>query len=201
MTRKPWSEIEPIAVLRDPVWGRQPGETAKAFAAWAIYRDLPVFERSIKRATEKMGRRNTAVLEDWNKKYRWQTRKEAWDLHCEDIAIAAQEKAVVEMHERWAHMAFEGLRKVTQRLTGDDDEGITAIDPSKLSAQDVARLSEVFVKIEGLARGDATERIDNQHRPVEIKLAFDSEPRYRPDTEGVALPVDESDYLELPPAA
>lgn len=202
MSRKPWSEIEAIPLLREPVWMRQPKETAKAFSAFEIFRNLDPFERSIRRTTELMGRRNQAVLQDWSKQFRWQERKSAWDLHCEDLRARAQEKAVVEMGERHAHIAVETLKKVLQRITGDDVAGVTAIDASKLSAQDLARLLEVGVKIENLARGTSTERVDNQNRPVEIRLAFDAEPRYRPgfDVDVSALPADDGPR-ELPPAA
>lgn len=200
--RTPWKDIQPIERLVDPVWSRQPGETAKAFRAWQTYRDLDLYERSIKKAAAALGRRNTSVLEDWARRFRWQDRRAAWDLHVEDLAVRAQEHAVIEMNERHAHIAVETLKKVLQRVTGDDAEGVTAIDASKLSAQDLARLLEVGVKIENLARGTSTERVDNQNRPVEIRLAFDAEPRYRPgfDVEVSALPADD-EPRELPPAA
>jgi hypothetical protein len=55
----------------------------------------------------------------------------------------------------------EGLRKVLQRITGDDEIGVRGIDASKLTPQDCARLTEVLSKLERLSRGAESERVEN----------------------------------------
>lgn len=69
-------------------WERQPQESAKAFAAFRISRDLPPWERSLRRAAEKIVRRSKRarslngtlrLLERWSSRCGWVERAVAWD--------------------------------------------------------------------------------------------------------------------------
>jgi hypothetical protein len=132
------------------------------------------------RVAKQMGR-YTGTLADWSRKWCWNTRIEAWDAHMEERKIRAPERAVEKMNEEHAFLAMTGLKKVLQRFTGDDVEGVTAIDPSKLSAQDLARLTEVLSKLERLARGSETERVANdvQHQMPKAGVRSDTGLRTR----------------------
>jgi hypothetical protein len=195
-----WNLIQPIAGLSDPVWSRQKDESSKAYRAFAIYRDLDVLERSYEKASTLYGCRRLQFSE-WAKKYRWAERIDQWDLHCERLAVAAQESEIVEMNKRHAGVAVEMLKKVLQRLVGDDVENVQAINASHLTANDCARLGEVAVKLERLARGSETERIglDAAHAPIHIKLAFDAQPNIIGDNP--AMREGMIDYKQLPPPA
>ncbi|HYY02640.1 MAG TPA: hypothetical protein VE736_02035 [Gaiellaceae bacterium] len=125
-----------------------------------------------------------------SKRWRWAERVDLWDSHCEEIAIRAQEEAVRKMNAEHATIAFEGLRLVMQRLVGDDAAGVTAIDPNRLSARDIAALAPVLAKMERLARGAETERVENAGRPIEIKFAFDPTPKIIGDVPGPSDPRD-----------
>lgn len=203
--RQNWRDIEPVETLHEPLWGRQPGESPQAYQAFERYREQDPTARSIQRAigTYPSG---TTKRSDWTKRWRWRERIEAYDRHMEDLAIRAQEKAIIDMRQRHAALAFAGLEKVMQRLNGDDDAGVTAINASLLSPQDLARLTEVMSKLEILARGAETERIDNTNQPVEIRLSFNATPHIRDVSQAFTLSeddvVEEADELpELPPAA
>jgi hypothetical protein len=160
----------PVETLRGPVWKRQPKETAIAFSAFQHFRNLDASERSIARTARDL-KKNPTMLEDRARRWRWLERVDQWDAHLEELAIKSQEDAVVEMNERHAGLALVGLRKVLQRLSGDDVEGVQGIDASRLSAQDCSRLVEVLSKLERLARGAESERIENTGAPVVIRLA------------------------------
>jgi hypothetical protein len=68
------------------------------------------------------------------------------------------------MANRHARIGMQGLNTVIRRLIGT--ETVEAIDPNTLSAQDIARLADVFVKIERLSRGESTEQqvVTGPHR-------------------------------------
>jgi hypothetical protein len=183
----------PIRALTEPLWERQTGETVKAYRAFEVYRDTDLMKRSFA-ATAREIERNISQVKDWSRRWRWTDRTDAFDREMSTRSLAKQIREIEEMNERHARIAVTMLNKIAQRLVGDDVNGIAAIDLNRLSAQDLARLSEVAVKIERLGRGAETERDVNQNRPIEIRLAFDAQPRY-PDIEGALLPRP----AELPP--
>ena len=47
-------------------WERQPGETAKAYAAFLLYRDLSAIDRSVAAARERQERDRKGTLRQWN---------------------------------------------------------------------------------------------------------------------------------------
>lgn len=190
-------KVTPITSLVDPVWMRQPGETPKAFRAFELYRGTDLMDRSLAQTARDLNR-GISLVKDWSKKYRWTDRVNAYEKKCSADALEAQIRAVQEMADRHARIGMTMLNKVAQRLVGDDINGVMAIDLNRLSAQDLARLSEVAVKIERLGRGADTERDTSQNKPIEVRLAFDAEPRYPADIEGVVLPIYPA---ELPPAS
>lgn len=66
-----------LAQDRDP-WERQPGESGPAYAAFIVYRDLGPLQRSIKKASETIGKaRNNCSR--WARAWRWTERAELWD--------------------------------------------------------------------------------------------------------------------------
>lgn len=177
--------------LTRPVWERLPGETPKAYAAFEEYRDMAKMQRSQREVAVRLGKHYTQVR-DWAGKFHWNRRIEAWDAHAEQLRIATQEQAIVEMADRHARSGMALLTKAMQRLVGDPTADIEAIDPSSLSAADVARLAEVGTKIERLARGADEQKDDSKPIEMKVKVAFDVEPVYPagtlPSRDGVAPP-------------
>lgn len=65
-------------------WDIQPGETAKAYEAFAVYRDAGA-SRSLADTGRKLGK-NLTTLGEWSSKNGWVERARAWDEHV--IALA-----------------------------------------------------------------------------------------------------------------
>jgi hypothetical protein len=188
----------PVETLRGPeVWKRQPGESKIAYSSFAHYRDLPQSERSIARTSRDL-KKNPTMLEDRARRWRWLERVDQFDAHMEELALKSQEDAVVEMNQRHAKLGLEGLKLVLQRITGDDELGIRAIDASKLTAQDCSRLAEVMSKLERLSRGAESERVENTGQPVRILLGFDATPNIVSPEQAIGY-VDPGQPRELPP--
>jgi len=75
-------------------------------------------------------------------------------------ARAAQIEAVRDMNTRHINLARAMLGIIAQRLQ--------SIDPGELSPTEVARWADTCTKLERLARGEATERVDVFQRVREL---------------------------------
>lgn len=134
-------------------WERQEGETARAFEAFAVYRDMGV-ERSIRKVAQKLGKSSTQIGE-WSSKYDWVERVRAWDVEQDRISRLEHIKAIKAMRNRHAGMAKAMIVKAGRALNRiPDDE----IKPS-----DISRMIEVASKLERISRGDVGEVIEERN--------------------------------------
>lgn len=138
------------------VWEQQPGESAKAFAAFAVYRDMQS-ERSV-RAVARNLNKSVTQMGEWSAKHHWVSRAVAHDLHQDRIRREAADKAVRQMGERHAAIAGAGLAKVTAR--------IQQLNPDDIPAGQLGSMARHLVDVERRARG-VNDRI-------EVALALDS---------------------------
>jgi len=136
-------------------WERQPGEPARAYGAFCIYRDLPPQERSLLAVARKLGyvrvtggRRPSVPgrIQEWSTRWRWVERAGAWDDEQDRLAREAQVRAIQEMRERHAREAVALQRKALERLK--------SMDPEDLSAKDVLWYIVEAAKLERLSRGE-----------------------------------------------
>jgi hypothetical protein len=105
------------------IWERLDTETATAFSAFVVYRDLAPHERSISRvASEIAGRRTDGKgagaglrrrLEGWSSRHRWSERCRAWDGLLDERRQAAMLDAAVEAGERQVLEARVHLRAMS----------------------------------------------------------------------------------------
>lgn len=123
-------------------------ETEQAFEAFEGYLAMPPGRRSLRKACALAGR-SPALYGDWSRTHRWVDRCEAYDRHMYLIAQASRERSVREMGTRHARLARNILSKAAV--------GLRNIDPSELSAGELAKLVEVAVKVERLSRGEASQ--------------------------------------------
>ena len=147
-------------------WERQPGEPARAYAAFTIYRDLPPAERSIRAVAERLGghrsekgRRSTRPLERWSTRWRWVERAAAFDAELDRRRREAMLKEARETQERHLRMARAMLTIVARRLQ--------QIDPAELTPKDAARWVQVAAELERLALEQPTAVLEHRGTPAE----------------------------------
>jgi hypothetical protein len=96
-------------------WDRLDGESAKAHAAFVVYRDLGV-QRSLQKAWERYTNGNTKAMPGyfgrWSSENAWVERAEAWDI--EQQAIADEAATAV-----FDEMIREGRKEVIRRGVED----------------------------------------------------------------------------------
>lgn len=125
-------------------WERMKGESAKAYAAFSVYRDLGPMRR-IPEVARQLAKHDS-LLRRWSAKWRWQERCFAYDLHTDREHRRQIEEARLKMPEREAMIANKALSVAAQRLL--------SMDVEKLSPMALARLFEVAVRVETTARAE-----------------------------------------------
>jgi hypothetical protein len=147
---------------------------------FTVYRDLGPLERSQQEVARRVGR-SRAFIQRLSVRWQWVFRAEQWDAHQERLRQETLRKEQEEMLRRHAAAATLALQKVILRLRGGRDRvmtpggqlqevPVTALHPEEMSAGDLARLADVAVRIERLARGLPTE-----HAEVSGKVYHDAD--------------------------
>lgn len=80
-------------VSEPQAWERQEGETSKAWAAFAVYRDLGK-NRTLMTTVEALGKKPgyKRVLETWSSKFDWVSRCRAFDNHIDWVSRTLREQ-------------------------------------------------------------------------------------------------------------
>ena len=105
-------------------WERQPGETAKAFAAFLLYRDLPAVDRSVAAA---WGRRlGGKQWERWCTAHDWVNRAAEHDSDLASRRRERMEKELDRAKDDAAVLIRALLAKVAERIQGMDAEELAA---------------------------------------------------------------------------
>ena len=78
-------------------------------------------------------------------------RAAAYDVYMTELERFKNEQEIKKMHDLHAKLGVQLLNKATR--------GLIALPDNELSAQDIARLADVGVKIERMSRGDSAESI------------------------------------------
>ena len=97
------------------LWEQQPGESAKAFEAFAAYRDMGT-ERSIRKVAQQLNKSN-ALIARWSKNYEWPDRARAYDR---ELDRQAREQAV-----RHIRIAMQLQAKAVRALENLDEAQLT----------------------------------------------------------------------------
>lgn len=92
------------------------------------------------------------TLGEWSRRYGWVAASAAYDTDLQQQVRLLQIAAVADMNERHVNLARAMLGVVARRLQ--------SIVPEDLSPADTVRWAEALSKLERLARGEATERVD-----------------------------------------
>jgi hypothetical protein len=156
----------PESSRNEPLWGRQRGESDRAFEGFRAYRDLGP-GRSLAAAGQVLGK-TKATLEQWSAKWSWVSRCSAWDDESDRLArerdlverqdarrkmLAAHAKGGAALHE--IGLSVLGRFDTSNPETADEARARIA----KLSALDAARLMETGARLERLARDESNRRI------------------------------------------
>jgi hypothetical protein len=161
-------------------WDPWPGESAKAYAAFCLYRDLGP-RRSLDAASRSYhgshregvdllsGRlpRASGTIRRWAHCWNWQARARAWDQEAERIKQAEQRAALQEMAERHAKEALMMQNKAIERLR--------QLRPEELGTRETLAYLVEAAKLERLARGEPTERVSQEHHFDQLQELTDDE--------------------------
>jgi hypothetical protein len=143
-------------------WERAKGESAKAYAAFCVYRDLGS-ERSLRKmANEGECGANVGQLERWSSRWKWVNRAAAYDDELDRQTRRVNEKERKQMvirHTRISMLAQDTITDQLEKLLAD-----VQADPKKrLMPTELARLMHEAVAIERLSRGEPTEIGKTEH--------------------------------------
>ena len=119
-------------------WNRQPGETAKAYAAFLVYRDLPAIGRSVAAAWGR--KKGGKYWERWCTIHNWLDRAAE---HDSDLASRRRERMAKEL-EQAQDDAFVLIRATLDKVK----ERIEGMDPEELSAGQIPSALRTLIELE-----------------------------------------------------
>ena len=131
-------------------WERRLRESAKAYAAFVVYRDLGA-ERSTAAVARSLGRSKT-LIDRWSSRHGWVARARARDDEIDRQTTAAKLREAVEMEDRHGRAAVALQARALQALKD--------IQGDKVSPRDLTYMMDIAVKIERLSRGQPSERVE-----------------------------------------
>lgn len=129
----------------DP-WDPQPGESAVAYEAFTVYRDMTPGNRSTREVARRLGKSET-LIGRWSSRHGWVRRVLAWDTDQDRqwrAEVAVQRRVAA---QRQVRMAQVGQQKLAQFIVN--------LDPDTLTPSEAARWWELAVKVERQALGVA----------------------------------------------
>ena len=130
-------------------WERQPGETAKAYAAFLLYRDLPAIDRSIVAAVAQQrqngGKAPVRNWETWASRYNWRNRAAE---HDSDLASRRRERMAKELER-----AQDNAVVLTRAFNFKIAERIKGMDPEDLAAGQIPAALKTLFELEFKALG------------------------------------------------
>jgi hypothetical protein len=144
-------------------WEQTLDESAKAYAAFCIYRDLGP-RRSVDEASRRYHRgsgqgaqhapsrrspRASGTIRRWAQHWNWATRARAWDQEAQRLKQKEQHAAIQEMTERHAKESMMLQNKAIERLR--------LLRPEELKSRDILAYLIDAARLERLARGEPTE--------------------------------------------
>lgn len=161
ITNSPIINASEAAVDLEP-WNKMPAETAKAYAAFLAYRNIPPRDRSLRKAViQHYGKDDSVKLrqfQQWSSKFMWVDRADGWDQHVARTADEDLLKKIKAANEIHVASARGLLQKALERLKD--------IQPVELSPSVVLAYIQAAVNIERIALGEPNEII-KENRPDE----------------------------------
>lgn len=126
-------------------WNMRPGETAKAYQAFEVYRDMGP-DRSLERVGQALAKTRQS-LDGWSTRFEWQARVRAFD---EAAAAKAAEKALEDAASVRARQAAHAKAIQLRAM-----QKIATMDPGDMSMAEATRAWQVGAEAERKALGIA----------------------------------------------
>lgn len=160
-------------------WDRQPRESSRAFAAFAIYRDL-ASKRTYQQVANRLGC-NGSNIRRWASEWAWYARAFEWDKFLDQLDRETYSYERHRMSDRLAKegmalqaIGMDGLQKLQERVRKNEH---------RLTTTECVRLIEGGARIEREARGEP----DQQQVPkMEVIYLWDAPPPDEPATHALA---------------
>jgi hypothetical protein len=165
LVREPSNGMENLQAEEKP-WDRRPGESAKAYRAFALYRDMQA-DRTFESVARELRCSGTNIRR-FAKRWDWAQRVRAYDIHVDRIELDALSRDRVAMKKRMARQGIDMQAAAADGLS----ELMRKTGPRGLSASDVAKLAEIGSKLERYARGED----DESYGTFEIRVHIDDPP-------------------------
>jgi hypothetical protein len=149
------------------IWKRQQGETAKAYEAFRVYRDLGPVDRSQVKVGERGGKCRVQI-ERWSARYGWVERVRAYDAEieardAEEIEQARQKAR--EMLEKDREEMWQRQRQLSLFVQNLILERLQTLKPEDIPASRIPEFMERMFKLErqalGLDTGGRGNELDN----------------------------------------
>lgn len=153
----------------DPLWERQRGESAKAFEAFALYRDLGPARSQV--AVGEALTKSRALQARWSIHWGWVERAAAWDEFADrndrerdQLERADTRRKMLDRHARGGMKLYEAAEAALAKLDTKDPN--TGEDAKKLLAEmtpvEIARVMKLGAELERQARGETTDRVHSR---------------------------------------
>ena len=134
-------------------WEQQENETAPAFAAFVIYRDLGLGIRSIGKVVQELGK-STALIHRWSSRWNWVNRCRVYDQELDRLIRERHMSELYAARDRHALLAREVQEKVLERL-----ENMAA---DEIPVPVLAQMLKIATDVELRALGDSLGRTQTE---------------------------------------
>ncbi len=136
-------------LLTKPIYQRQPFESVVAWAAFEMYRNIPIDKKRTYTFVADKLQKSLTLIRRWAKDNHWQERSMTFDNYLDNERILGMRRRLIEMDERQAKIGVAMQIKASVRLN--------SLKAEELTPRDTASFIAEGVKIERLARGRETE--------------------------------------------
>ncbi len=119
------------------LWEQQPGESAKAFEAFSLYRDMGI-ERSVRKVAQRLNKSLT-LIGRWSSAHNWPERVRAYDRDLDRQAHAQAVREVRSMTNRHIRIAMQLQAKALEALEQLD---VATLSP-KMQLAFLAKATEI----------------------------------------------------------
>ena len=138
------------------VWEKRESETARAYRAFCVYRDMGV-DRSLAKVRAKLGKKSgyERQLQEWSSDHEWVSRAAAYDEHLEVLLRDEQEERLIterrlqterELKDTTRLLsAFDGL---IQQLENTDDLTLLALDAQAAYLERIYRMRRLALSMQ-----------------------------------------------------